>query len=90
MYTSRMQHRTTSWHKSCTSNERAARVTGASLFAPAPPNALYEAPLDVRGFPGWAPGARWAAVLKGAGTPGMMLKWGLRAGSAAQGVERAC
>jgi beta-phosphoglucomutase-like phosphatase (HAD superfamily) len=33
-------------------------VVGARVFAPVPAERLYEAVLDVRGFPAWAPGVR--------------------------------
>ncbi len=58
-----------------TSNKRAAEVLGASLFAPVSADALYEALLDVRGFPGWAPGVRRVEILAGAGAPGMVSEW---------------
>ena len=40
-----------------------------------PAGALYEALLDVRGFPDWAPGVRRVEVLEGAGAPGMVSEW---------------
>ena len=57
-----------------TSNKR-AEVLGASLFAPVPAEMLYEALLDVRSFPNWAPGVRRVEILEGAGAPGMVSEW---------------
>ncbi len=57
-----------------TSNKR-AETLGASLFAPVPPDALYEALLDVRAFPGWAPGVKRVEILEGAGASGMVSEW---------------
>ena len=58
-----------------TSNKRAAEILGASLFAQVPAGALYEALIDVRGFPGWAPGVRRVEILEGMGGPGMVSEW---------------
>ena len=58
-----------------TSNKHAPEVLGASLLVPVPVHALYEALLDVRGFPDWAPGVRRVEVLEGAGAPGMVSEW---------------
>ncbi|QIN77550.1 hypothetical protein GBA65_02425 [Rubrobacter marinus] len=57
-----------------TSNKQ-GEVLGASLFAPVRPGALYEALLDVRGFPGWAPGVKRVEILEGAGSRGMVSEW---------------
>jgi hypothetical protein len=48
---------------------------GASLFVPAPAQKLYEVVLDVRSFPGWAPGVRRVEVLEGPLGPGMVSEW---------------
>ena len=53
-------------------------VIGASLFASAPAEKLYEAVRDVRGYPGWAPGVRRVEVIDaegGLGEPGMISEW---------------
>ncbi len=55
-------------------NKTAERAIGASLFVPAPPEKLYEAVLDVRSFPVWAPGVRRVEVVEGIG-PGMVSEW---------------
>ncbi|HZC19792.1 MAG TPA: SRPBCC family protein [Rubrobacteraceae bacterium] len=52
-------------------------VLGASLFVPSPARALYEAVLDVRGFPRWAPGVRRVEVIEGTPGPGMVSEWEL-------------
>lgn len=58
-----------------TSNKRGAEVLGASLFVPARAEELYEALLDVRGFPAWAPGVRRVEILAGPVGPGMVSEW---------------
>ena len=50
-------------------------AVGASVFAPVAPEDLYEAVLDVRGFPAWAPGVRRVEVLSGEGEAGMLSEW---------------
>jgi hypothetical protein len=50
-------------------------VLGASLLVPAPAHDLYDALLDVRNFPRWAPGVRRVEVLEGYGEPGMVSEW---------------
>jgi hypothetical protein len=40
-----------------------------------PAHDLYEAVLDVRNFPRWAPGVRRVEVLEGYGEPGMVSEW---------------
>jgi polyketide cyclase/dehydrase/lipid transport protein len=50
-------------------------AVGARVFAPVPAERLYEAVLDVRGFPAWAPGVRRVEVLAGDGEPGMLSEW---------------
>ena len=50
-------------------------MVGASVFAPVPAERLYEAVLDVRSFPAWAPGVRRVEVLAGGGEPGMLSEW---------------
>lgn len=50
-------------------------VVGASLFVPAPARKLYEVVLDVRNFPGWAPGVRRVEILKGPVGQGMVSEW---------------
>ena len=56
-------------------NTTAEGAIGASLFVPAPPESLYEAVLDVRSFPLWAPGVRRVEVVEGPGGPGMVSEW---------------
>ena len=58
-----------------TSHKRVDEILGASLFAPVSACALYEVLLDVRGFPGWAPGVRRVEVLEGTGSQGMISEW---------------
>ncbi len=41
----------------------------------APPEDLYAAVLDVRGFPGWAPGVRRVEIVEGPAGPGMVSEW---------------
>ena len=48
---------------------------GAAVFAPVAPEDFYEAVLDVRGFPAWAPGVRRVGVLSGEGKAGMLSEW---------------
>lgn len=48
---------------------------GASLFVPAPPERLYEAVLDVRSFPLWAPGVRRVEIVEGPVGQGMVSEW---------------
>ena len=50
-------------------------IIGASLFVPVPAQELYEMVLDVRGFPGWAPGVRRVEVVEGPLGPGMVSEW---------------
>lgn len=51
-------------------------VIRASLFVPSSTaRDLYEAVLDVRSFPRWAPGVRNVEVLTRAGQPGMVSEW---------------
>ena len=47
----------------------------AAVFAPVEPEDFYEAVLDVRGFPAWAPGVRRVGVLFGEGGAGMLSEW---------------
>ena len=58
-----------------TSNKHAPEVLGASLFVPVSAGALYEALLDIRGFPDWAPGVKRVEVLEGEGASGMVSEW---------------
>ena len=58
-----------------TVNKRDVGVLGASLFVPAPALDLYEALLDVRRFPTWAPGVRRVEVLDGPAGAGMVSEW---------------
>ncbi|QIN81600.1 hypothetical protein GBA63_02375 [Rubrobacter tropicus] len=58
-----------------TSNKILDSAFGASVFAPAAPEDFYEAVLDVRGFPAWAPGVRRVEVLSGEGGTGMLSEW---------------
>lgn len=48
---------------------------GASIFVPASPEKLYEAVLNVRSFPRWAPGVRSVYVLELPGREGMISEW---------------
>jgi hypothetical protein len=57
------------------SNNLLETAVGASVFAPVAPEDFYEALLDVRGFPAWAPGVRRVEVLSGEGEPGMLSEW---------------
>lgn len=56
-------------------NETAGHSVGASLYVPAPPEDLYEAVLDVRSFPRWAPGVRRVEIVEGPVGPGMVSEW---------------
>jgi hypothetical protein len=56
-------------------NKRAEQSIGARLFVSAPPEDLYAALLDVRGFPGWAPGVRRVEIIEGPAGPGMVSEW---------------
>lgn len=51
------------------------RTIGASIFVPAPASHLYEALLDVRNFPRWAPLVRRVEVIERPGEPGMVSEW---------------
>ncbi|HET7478228.1 MAG TPA: SRPBCC family protein [Rubrobacteraceae bacterium] len=50
-------------------------VIGASVLAPAAPDAFFETVRDVRSFPDWAPGVRRVEVLEDPGGPGMLSEW---------------
>src|SRR4028119_1283951 len=50
-----------------TTNNFGQMELGAAVFAPVAPEDFYEAVLDVRGFPAWAPGVRRVGVLSGEG-----------------------
>jgi ribosome-associated toxin RatA of RatAB toxin-antitoxin module len=54
-------------------NTRGGTIS-ASLFVPVPARDLYEVVLDVRSFPGWAPGVRRVEVVEGPLGPGMVSK----------------
>src|SRR5918997_510678 len=57
-------------------NKTCNGVLGASLFVPSTRAwNLYEAVLDVRNFPRWAPGIRRVEVLARPGEPGMVSEW---------------
>jgi hypothetical protein len=78
-----------------TLSEAPGVAVGASVFAPVRPERLYEAVLDVRGFPEWAPGVRRVEVVRGLGGPGMLSEWevsflgvGCRVWSLLEGAER--
>ncbi len=47
----------------------------AAVFAPVAPEDFYEAVLDVRVFPAWAPGVRRVEVISGEGGAGMVSEW---------------
>ncbi len=47
----------------------------AAVFAPVWPEDFYEAVLDVRGFPAWAPGVRRFEVISGEGGAWMVSDW---------------
>jgi len=57
------------------SNKTGRMELGAAVFAPVAPEAFYEAVLEVRGFPAWAPGVRRVGVLSGEGGAGMLSEW---------------
>jgi Polyketide cyclase / dehydrase and lipid transport len=50
-------------------------VIGASLLVPCPAHDLYDAMLDVRNFPRWAPEVRRVEVLERYGEPSMVSEW---------------
>lgn len=56
-------------------NKSAEQVIEASLYVSAPPEDLYAAVLDVRGFPRWAPGVRRVEIVEGPVGPGMVSEW---------------
>ena len=57
-------------------NKASNGAVGASLFVPsAAARDLYEAVLDVRSFPGWAPGVRRVKIVEGPVGPGMISEW---------------
>jgi ribosome-associated toxin RatA of RatAB toxin-antitoxin module len=56
-------------------NKARDEIIGASLFVSVPARELYEMVLDVRGFPGWAPGVRRVEVVEGPLGPGMVSEW---------------
>jgi ribosome-associated toxin RatA of RatAB toxin-antitoxin module len=56
-------------------NRTNSGIIGASLFVPAPARHLYEAVLDVRSFPSWAPGVRRVEITEGPVGPGMVSEW---------------
>ncbi len=57
-------------------NKTSSGIIGASLFVPGGTAwDLYEAVLDVRGFPGWAPGVRRVEIIEGPVGPGMVSEW---------------
>ena len=57
-------------------NKTSNGVVGASLFVPAAAaRDLYEAVLDVRNFPSWAPGVRRVEIVEGPVGPGMVSEW---------------
>jgi hypothetical protein len=58
-----------------TSNKAGGIVLEAAVFAPVAPEDFYEAVLDVRGFPAWAPGVRRVEVISGEGGAGMVSEW---------------
>lgn len=58
-----------------TSNKAGETELGAAVFAPVAPEEFYEAVLDVRGFPAWAPGVRRVEVISGEGGAGMVSEW---------------
>ena len=58
-----------------TSNKAGEIELGAAVFAPVAPEGFYEAVLDVRGFPAWAPGVRRVEVISGGGGAGMLSEW---------------
>ncbi len=58
-----------------TSSKTGQLELSAAVFAPVKPVDFYEAVLDVRGFPGWAPGVRRVGVLSREGGAGMLSEW---------------
>ena len=58
-----------------TPNKTEKTELAAAVFAPVAPEDFYEAVLDVRGFPAWAPGVRRVEVLSGEGEAGMLSEW---------------
>ena len=56
-------------------NKRTEQSIAARLYVSAPPEDLYAAVLDVRGFPGWAPGVRRVELVEGPVGPGMVSEW---------------
>jgi len=56
-------------------NKTAEQAIGARLYVPARPEDLYEALLDVKGFPRWAPGVRRVEIVEGPVGPGMVSEW---------------
>jgi hypothetical protein len=61
--------------KVATSSKTGQLELSAAVFAPVKPEDFYEAVLDVRGFPAWAPGVRRVEVLSGEGGAGMLSEW---------------
>ena len=61
--------------KVATSNKTREMELAAAVFAPVAPEDFYEAVLDVRGSPAWAPGVRRVGVLSGEGGAGMLSEW---------------
>ena len=58
-----------------TSSKTGQMEFSAAVFAPVKPEDFYEAVLDVRGFPAWAPSVRRVGVLSGEGGAGMLSEW---------------
>jgi Polyketide cyclase / dehydrase and lipid transport len=58
-----------------TSSKTSETGLAAAVLAPVAPEDFYEAVLDVRGFPAWAPGVRRVGVLSGDGGVGMLSEW---------------
>ena len=56
-------------------NKKAEQPIGARLYVSAPPEYLYAAVLDIRGFPSWAPGVRRVAIVEGPVGPVMVSEW---------------
>src|SRR4028118_305838 len=61
--------------KVATSRKTRETELAAAVFALVAPEDFYEAVLDVRGFPAWAPGVRRVGVLSGEGGAGMLSEW---------------
>src|SRR4028119_1633664 len=55
-----------------TTNNFGQMELGAAVVAPVAPEDFYEAVLDVRGFPAWAPSVRRVGGLSGEGRAGML------------------